>query len=120
MGGQTFHWSNLSATPRQAMSVRFIAADMLWTEELALGGDVRWYYGSYFPWLCRPVGESPIYPIVSPRNMSTLDAIEPWPLWPRAYDLMQIVMDYRYDWASSHSRTQYRACEGDKIYSQQV
>eukprot|EP00747_Dinoflagellata_sp_TGD_P179450 gnl/TRDRNA2_/TRDRNA2_30263_c0_seq1.p1 gnl/TRDRNA2_/TRDRNA2_30263_c0~~gnl/TRDRNA2_/TRDRNA2_30263_c0_seq1.p1 ORF type:complete len:370 (-),score=19.00 gnl/TRDRNA2_/TRDRNA2_30263_c0_seq1:155-1264(-) len=94
--GQTFHWTILRAEPRVGVSFRFMDADLPWVEELALWGDVRWIYGSYFPRLCAPLGDNAVFPIVFPNNMSTWkDKAVPI----LNMDLIPALIKYRYSWS---------------------
>lgn len=77
--GSTFHWTVFQENPRQAISIRYVPADMMFT------GFYVDPLASHVNWKCGPIGGSPANPILFSENRSRMKD-QPWPLFPKNKD----------------------------------
>mmetsp|Transcript_134691 Transcript_134691/g.418604 ORF Transcript_134691/g.418604 Transcript_134691/m.418604 type:complete len:336 (+) Transcript_134691:53-1060(+) len=81
---QTYHWTVLHAKARTSLSLRFVGAGQrrdfqdLYLERQPCTRKPRW---------CQPLGSSSLFPVVHPRENSTVDAM-PFPIWERQADAL--------------------------------
>jgi len=92
--GEVYHWTQLTENARQALSIRYIPADMAFK-----GGTVHADLADMAPPLCAPLGGSPGHPVLHPPPKS-VPGIDPgkdahtgqdrWPLWPRCPEFLDV------------------------------
>lgn len=84
--GGAYHWTTLTEHARQALSIRYIPADLLYT-----GRPADTFSADMMPPACGPLGGTAAHPIMHPPPALApgLDPAtgsgpgQPWPVWPR-------------------------------------
>lgn len=82
--GETYHWTQYTENARQAISIRFVPADLMYT-----GRPAAPVYADLYPPACTPIGGSLAHPIVWPPEDSTV-AQQRFPATPPCDELFSI------------------------------